>query len=173
MVLTPQGERVLRDLAWQLEGTDGAVSMRRDPVYVESDRIAYVDTVLGKPEPWCWLNSPAYTFTKAFDWELMLPRPDDQVIRLPDFVCFELKWLKADEFAHWSYTDFKTGINARKRREWALFHALREGSPLPDHVVRIESPPGLHVIDHLRSIYAPFRRQLVTSTEDPPTSKGR
>ena len=70
---------------------------------------------------------------------MMLARPGDQVIRLPDFVCFELKWLKADEFAHWSHTDFKARINARKRREWALFHALREGSSLPDHVV-LEGP---------------------------------
>jgi hypothetical protein len=87
-------------------------------------------------------------------------------------VCFELKWLEADEFAHWSHTEFKPEINARKRREWGLFHALREGASLPDSVVRIESPVGLHVIDHLRSIYAPFRRQPVTSTADPTISKG-
>ena len=173
MVLTPQGERVLRDLAWQLEGIDGAITMRRDPVYVESKRIAYVDTMPGKPEPWGWRNSPAYTFAKAFDWELMLPRPGDPVVRLPDFVCFELKWLDADEFAHWSYTDFKIEINSRKRREWELFHALREGSPLPDKVVRVESPDRLHVIDHLRSIYAPLRRELTTSTMDPAISWGR
>jgi hypothetical protein len=155
-----------------LEGIDGAITMRRDPVYVESKRIAYVDTVPGKPEPWGWRNSPAYTFAKAFDWELMLPRPGDPVVRLPNFVCFELKWLDADEFAHWSYTDFKIEINSRKRREWELFHALREGSPLPDKVVRVESPDGLHVIDHLRGIYAPLRRGLTTPTMDPSISWG-
>jgi glycosyltransferase involved in cell wall biosynthesis len=166
MVLTPQGEQVLRDLAWQLQSIDGAITMRRDPVYVESERTAYVDTVPGKPEPWGWRNSPAYTFTKAFDWELMLPRPGDPVTRLPDFVCFELKWLDADEFAHWSHTDFKTEINDRKRREWELFHALREGSSLPENVVRIESPDGSHVIEHLRGIYASLRRQLAPPTAD-------
>jgi glycosyltransferase involved in cell wall biosynthesis len=173
MVLTPQGEQVLRDLAWQLEGWDGTITMRRDPAYVRSERIAYVDTSLGKAEPWGWRNSAAYTFAKAFDWELRLHRPGDPVTRLPDFVCFELKWLDADEFAHWSYTDFKTEINDRKRREWELFHALREGYSLPDNVVQIESPDGLHVVEHLRSIYAPLRRQLATSTAGPSISWSR
>ena len=158
MVLTPQGERVLRDLAWQLQGS-GALTMRRDPVYVASDRVAYVDTLLGKAEPWGWPNSPAYTFAKAFDWEVMLPRPGDPVTMLPDWTCFELKWLDADEFSHWSHTDFKPEINARKRREWELFRALREGSSPPGNVVRVESPEGTHVIEHLRQVYVALLRQ--------------
>ncbi len=160
MVLTPQGEGVLKDLAWQLQASDGAITLRRDPVYVENDRVAYVDRVPGKSEPWGWRNSPAYTFTKAFDWELMLPRPGDPVTRLPDDVCFELKWLDADEFAHWSHTDFKAVTNDRKRRDWETFHALRESSPLPDDIVRVESPEGVHVIEHLRENYAAIRRGL-------------
>jgi glycosyltransferase involved in cell wall biosynthesis len=174
MVLTPQGEQVLRDLAWQLEGTDGAITMSRSPVYVESERVVYIDTGPTKAEPWGWRNSPAYTFAKAFDWELRLAQPGRRVTRLPDFVCFELKWLHADEFSHWSSTDFKDVINARKQREWELFHALREGSSLPDNVVRIESPDGSHVIDYLRGIYATLRRQPATpSTADgSPSSVG-
>jgi glycosyltransferase involved in cell wall biosynthesis len=38
MVLTPQGERVLRDLAWQLQGIDAAITMQRDPVYAAPAR---------------------------------------------------------------------------------------------------------------------------------------
>jgi glycosyltransferase involved in cell wall biosynthesis len=152
MVLTPQGEQVLRDLAWQLEGTDGAMQMRRFPVYVGSDRVAHVDFGRTPFELWGWCNTPDHTFVKCFDWEQMQPWAAS-TIQLPDWVCFELKWLNTDEFAHWSHTDFKTEINARKRREWQLFHALREGSSSPDDVVRIESPAGTHVIDHLRQIY--------------------
>jgi glycosyltransferase involved in cell wall biosynthesis len=159
MVLTPEGERVLRDLSWQLQGIDAAITMRRDPVYVESERVAYVDTVPGKPEPWGWRNSQAYTFSKAFDWELMMPRTGDPVTRLPNFTCFELKWLDADEFGHWSHTDFKVEINDRKRREWDLFHSLREGASLPEGVVRVESPEGLHVVEHLRRNYVPLVRR--------------
>jgi glycosyltransferase involved in cell wall biosynthesis len=159
MVLTPEGELVLRDLAWQLQGVDAAITMRRDPVYVESERVAYVDAALGKAEPWGWRNSPDYTFSKAFDWELMMPRPGDPVTRLPDFACFELKWLDADEFGHWSHSDFKVEINDRKRREWDLFHALREEASLPDGVVRVESREGLHVIEHLRRNYVPLVRR--------------
>jgi hypothetical protein len=61
--------------------------------------------------------------------------------------------LDADEFGHWSHTDFKVEINRRKRREWELFHALGEEASLPDGVVRVESPEGLHVIEHLRRNY--------------------
>ena len=164
MVLTPEGERVLRDLAWQLQGIDAAITMRRDPVYVESERVAYVDVVPGKAEPWGWRNSPAYTFSKAFDWELMLPRPGDPVTRLPNFACFELKWLDADEFGHWSYTDFKVEINDRKRREWELFHALREGTSLPEGVERVQSPEGMHIIEHLRRTYVPLVRRHALRT---------
>jgi glycosyltransferase involved in cell wall biosynthesis len=162
MVLTPEGERVLRDLAWQLQGIDAAITMRRDPVYVESERVAYVDALQGKAEPWGWRNSSAHTFSKAFDWELMLPRPGDLVTKLPNFVCFELKWLDADEFGHWSHTDFKAEINDRKRREWDLFHALREGASLPEGVVRVESQEGLHVVEHLRRNYASLRQTATT-----------
>jgi glycosyltransferase involved in cell wall biosynthesis len=170
MVLTPEGEGVLRDLSWQLEGVDAAITMRRDPVYVESERVAYIDAAVGKAEPWGWRNTSEHTFSKAFDWELMLPRPRDLVTKLPNFVCFELKWLDADEFSHWSHTDFKFQINARKRREWELFHALRERSSLPENVIRVESPNGMHVFDHLRQIYKALLRQLATSTMEPPIS---
>jgi hypothetical protein len=169
MVLTPEGEGVMRELAWQLEGTDATITMPRSPVYVESERVAYVDVGPTKAEPWGWRNSPGYTFSKAFDWELKLRPRGAPVIRLPDFMCFELKWLDADEFDHWSHTDFKAEINARKRREWELFHALGGGSPLPDDVLRIESPDGVHVIDHLRSTYASLQRQRAEATAVPPS----
>ena len=164
MVLTGEGEQMMRELAWQLEGTDGAITMPRSPVYVESDSVAYVDVGPTRAEPWGWRNSPAYTFSKAFDWELRLPEPGDLVTRLPGYVCFELKWLDDAEFSHWSHTDFKEEINARKKREWDLFHSLREGAPLPENVLRIESPGETHVVEHLRRAYASFRRQ-----PDPPT----
>jgi hypothetical protein len=158
MVLTPEGERVLRDLDWQLEGIDGTVKMCRYPAYVESERIAYVDFGQTPYEPWGWRNTSEHTFIKCFDWEHV--RPDaDYNLQAPDWMCFELKWLDADEFGHWSHTDFKVEINKRKLREWELFHALREGASLPKGVVRIESPEGLHVIEHLRRIYVPLVRR--------------
>jgi hypothetical protein len=152
MVLTPEGEGVLGDLAWQLQGIDGTVKMCRFPAYVESERIAYVDFGFTPYELWGWRNTPEHTFIKCFDWEHIRPDPDDYILQAPDWACFELKWLDADEFGHWSHTDFKE-INDRKRREWELFHTLREGVSLPERVVRVESPEGLHVIEHLRRNY--------------------
>jgi hypothetical protein len=87
-------------------------------------------------------------------------RPDaDYSLQAPDWTCFELKWLDADEFGHWSHTDFKVEINRRKRQEWELFHALREEASLPEGVVRVESPEGLHIVEHLRSTYLPLVRR--------------
>ncbi len=168
MVLTPQGEQVLRDLSWQLEGIDAMVRLRRSAVYVESERVAYVDLAYTHGEFWGWPNTSNHTFIKCFDWEFV--RFAEHLLQVPDWMCFELKWLEADEFAHWSHTDFKTVTNARKRRDWQLFYALCEGASLPDNVLRIESPDGTHVIEHLRSIYAPLRRQLATSTTNRSTS---
>jgi hypothetical protein len=158
MVLTPEGEGVLRDLAWQLQGVDGTVKMCRYPAYVESERIAYVDFGQTPYEPWGWRNTSDHTFIKCFDWEHV--RPDaDYSLQAPDWMCFELKWLDADEFGHWSHTDFKVEINRRKRQEWELFHALRKEASLPEGVVRVESPEGLHIIEHLRRTYVPLVRR--------------
>ncbi|QYJ16085.1 hypothetical protein Rxycam_01916 [Rubrobacter xylanophilus DSM 9941] len=170
MVLSPEGEQILRNLAWQLEGTDGAVTIPRSPVYVESERVAYLDTQPGAAEPWGWRNSPAYTISKAFDWELRLPNPGDPVFRLPNFMCFELKWLEADEFAHWSHTVFKETINARKRREWELFYSLHGGAEIPEGVVRIESPEGIHVVEHLRKVFTKTLREVSAKREIHPTT---
>jgi hypothetical protein len=157
MVLTPEGEGVMRDLSWQLEGIDGTVKMGRYPVYVESERVAYVDLMRTPIEPWGWRNTPEHTFIKCFDWE-HVRSVADYALQVPNWVCFELKWLEADEFGHWSHTDFKVGINRRKRREWELFHALKERASLPEGVVRIASPEGLHVVEHLRRTYASLVR---------------
>jgi hypothetical protein len=72
-------------------------------------------------------------------------------VRLPEWTVFELKWLHADEFTHWSDgTDFNAANRTgRKAREWAVFHAVQSGE-LPDNVHRVESPDETNVIDLLR-----------------------
>jgi hypothetical protein len=82
----------------------------------------------------------------------------DYQLEIPDWVCFELKWLDQDQFSHWSHTDFQAGRHSRKRREWEVNRALLDGTASPEGVVRIESPDGTHVIDHLRQIYVALRR---------------
>jgi hypothetical protein len=156
MVLTPEGERVIRDLAWQLEGIDGTVKIRRSPVYVESERVAYIDLARPPGELWGWRNVAEHTFVKCFDWEFVRPRAD-YLLEIPDWVCFELKWLDQDQFGHWSDTGFQKDYHQRKRREWELFHAVGKEDSLPAEVVRVESPEGVHVIDHLRNTYTSLR----------------
>jgi glycosyltransferase involved in cell wall biosynthesis len=152
MVLTDDGVRYLRHLAWQVEHLDFIVRIPRYPAYVESDDVAYVDTTVKNLEPWAWPNKPGFFLIKAVEWELMMAPENTPLMTLPEWSCFELKWLDADEFSHWSEgTDFTaTGRTNRKAREWEVFHAVRSGA-LPDGVVKVVSPGETHVIDHLRT----------------------
>ena len=168
MVLTGEGEQVLRELAWQLEGLRGTVQMALSPVYVESGRVAYLDLSRTHRELCGWRNDPGHTFIKCFDWETVRPW-SDYLLQMPDWACFELKWLDEDQFGHWSHTDFQAG-HYRKKREWEVTRALHDGAPPPEGVVRIESPEGTPVIEHLRNIYVGLRRNGPTALkagEDP------
>ena len=151
MVLTEDGERRLRHLQWQLAHVEVIVQIPRYPVYVESDRVAYLDSGMRNREPWAWPNTDEYFHGKALEWELPLWPEATPLLPLPEWTCFELKWLAAEEFSHWSEgTDFTaTRRTGRKSREWAVFHAVKRGD-LPAGVQRIEAPEGTHVIDMLR-----------------------
>lgn len=152
MVLTEDGERYFRHLSWELEGIDAIVQIPRYAVYVESADVAYLDVGMTNREPWAWPNKPEYFHGKAFEWELPLWPESLPFVRLPEWTVFELKWLDADEFAHWSDgTDFNAANRTgRKAREWSVFHAVQSGN-LPADVHRVESPGDAHVIDLLRS----------------------
>jgi hypothetical protein len=156
MVLTDLGVAVLRDLAWQLEAMDAIVRLPRYPLYLVDDRRAYLDVGLRNCEPWGWPNKPGYSFVKAMEWELPLWGTEARTVDLPDWCCVELKHLDADEFAHWSHTDFdRSARTARKRREWQVFHALADGAPAPDGVVGVEAPAGVHIVEHVRTSWLP------------------
>ena len=160
MVLTPEGERALRDLAWQLQGTDMTVRMGLSPVYVESDRVAHVDRGHKHRELCGWPNTPDHTFVKVFDWEYINKPLSDTILQLPDWVCFEIKWLDRAQFGNWSRTDFDNlPHHTRKRREQNVSRALLDGDDLPVGVVRVESPEGVHVVEHLRRTYKELWRR--------------
>ncbi len=164
MVLTARGGRVLRDLAWQLEGTDGTVKIRRSPVYVQSERVAYVDLARMPGELWGWSNTPGHKFIKAFDWEFVKPWAEN-LIQIPDWSCFELKWLDRDLFGHWSSTDFQENRHHRKMREWEVARALLDDTELPEGILRVESPEGEPVIEHLRRNYVALSRYGTNGSE--------
>ena len=150
MVLTEEGEKSFEELKWQLEATDAVINVPRYPVYIESEDVAYIDTEMVNREPWAWPNRKETFFVKSFEWELPLWPQNLTFLRMPEWTCFELKWLGSDEFQHWSKTDFsETRRTRRKAREWDVFHAVSEGR-VPFGVHRVESPGEKHVIDLLR-----------------------
>jgi hypothetical protein len=156
MVLSDTAGLALRELAWQLEAAEAIVRVPRLALYVASDELAYVDLGLRNCEVWAWPNRPGYRFAKALEWELPMFSPDIAAVTLPEFSCVELKYLTADEFSHWSPTDFDLSPRtARKRREQAVFRALLAGERPPEDVVAVWAPPGVHVIDHVRREWLP------------------
>jgi hypothetical protein len=172
MVLTDNAVAVLRDLAWQLEASEAIVKVPRYPLYVADARRAYLDTGLRNCEPWGWPNRPGYRFAKAIDWELPLWGPTVTSLTLPDWACVELKHLDADEFAHWSATDFETSARTRrKQRELAVFRALTTGAEPPSGVVVIDAPDERHVVDFVRESWLPAR--AVTPGPEAPAPAAR
>jgi hypothetical protein len=153
MVITDAAVAALRDLAWQLEAAEIVVRVPRCPLYVAGDALAFLDTGLRNCEPWAWPNRPGYSFVKAMEWELPMFPPQVAAVTLPDFSCVEIKHLDADEFAHWSPTDFAASPRtARKRRELEVFRALACGGEPPPGVVAVDAPAGVHVIEHVRAV---------------------
>jgi hypothetical protein len=159
MVLTDVGVGVLRDLAWQLEAFEAVIKIPRYPLYIADERHGFLDVGLANCEPWAWPNRPGYSFVKAMEWEQPILPPGAPRIVLPNWACVELKHLDADEFDHWSHTDFTvTARTQRKRREWEVFRALSEGRETPPNVVPVEAPDGQHVVDYVRTTWLPEKR---------------
>ena len=156
MVLTTEGVGVLRDLSWQLEDSNAVVAVPRHPLSVESEQVAWLDLGFRFLEPWIYPMGPEFTFVKAFEWEVREFPETSQRIIAPEGLCVELKYLDGDEFAHWTDPEsFATSWrNRRKRREWAVFHALKEGT-VPPGVHEIRAPEGVHVVDHVTRDWLP------------------
>jgi hypothetical protein len=139
------------------------VVFQHHPLYIESADVAYFDTRLRNLEPWIYPMGPEYMYVKGFDWEIRGQAPDVRRVTMPPGLCFELKWLDTDEFAHWTDTDaFHPVRSPRKVREHEVFTALAEGrfTDLVD-VYRIEAPPGEHVIDHVARTWLPRSQRLL------------
>ncbi|CAN5143220.1 hypothetical protein BH18ACT9_BH18ACT9_03110 [soil metagenome] len=164
MVLTAEGVDTFADLAWQLEGVEAVVSMPRHPLFVESERVAYLDAYMINIEDYVFPMGDDYRHAKAYEWEIRMIPSRARRMRLPQGLCVELKYLDSDEFDHWvSPEAFGTSTRTmRKRREWDVYHALRDGQGREvDGVVRIEAPPGVHVISHVTQTWLPQRQRPI------------
>jgi len=157
MVLTPDGVALLQQVAWQIEGEETLVGFRHYPLYVESEQVAWFDDKLRNMEPWIYPMGPEYTYVKGFDWEIRSFPEGVRRLTMPGGICFELKWLDSDEFAHWTSPEaFDPVRSPRKVREFEVFTRLRDGrADGLDGLTRIETPAGTHVIDHVGRTWLP------------------
>ena len=117
MVLTREGVGYLADLSWQLEDSNAVVAIPRHPLSIVSEREAWIDLGYKFLEPWVYPMGPEFTFVKAFEWEVReFPDTSERIVA-PEGLCVELKWLDADEFAHWSSAGHRQhGSTGRARR---------------------------------------------------------
>ncbi|RYP83167.1 hypothetical protein EKO23_19745 [Nocardioides guangzhouensis] len=165
MVLTAEGAAMIGDLLWQIESEPTVVVFQHHPLYVESERVGYFDVQLVNTEPWIHPMGPEFTYVKGFDWEVRRHSDEIRKITLPQGLCFELKWLDADEFSHWTTTDaFDPSRTPRKVRELEVFSCLREGRHAElEGVVRIEAPEGVHIVDHVARTWLPSAERPLRS----------
>lgn len=156
MVLTTEGESSIADLAWAIGDVQSIIRVPRHGLYLDGDRHGYLDLGLRNAEEWGYPMGPDFVFTKAFEWEVRTTPEQVRSIGLPHGLCVELKYLDGDEFAHWTDpASFATSFrNKRKRREWAVFNALQEGTVLPG-VHEIHAPEGVHIVDHVTQDWLP------------------
>ena len=156
MVLTTEGEASIADLGWQIGDVQSIIRVPRHGLYLDGDSHGYLDLGLRNAEEWGFPIGPDFVYTKAFEWEVRTTPERVRSIGLPHGLCVELKYLDGDEFAHWTDpASFATSYrNKRKRREWAVFNALQEGTVLPG-VHEITAPPGVHIVDHVTHDWLP------------------
>lgn len=156
MVLTTEGEVSIADLGWQVGDVQTIVRVPRHGLYLESESKGYLDLGWRNAEEWGFPIGPDFVYTKAFEWEIRTTPVGVRSIALPHGLCVELKYLDGEEFAHWTDpASFATSWrNRRKRREWEVFHALKEGRVLPG-VHEITAPPGVHIVDHVTHDWLP------------------
>lgn len=168
MVLTAEGIELLADALWQVETQDSVILLQHQPLYIESPSVAYYDAGLRLLEPWVYPTGPEFVYLKGFDWEVRRQSGDVRRLTLPPGVCFELKWLDADEFAHWTTPEaFHPTRSPRKVREHDVFTALNAGqADRLEHVHRIEAPAGVHVVDHVAQTWLPQAGELLSEARD-------
>jgi glycosyltransferase involved in cell wall biosynthesis len=156
MVLTTEGEVSIGDWGWQVGDVPSILRVPRHGLYLADDRHGYLDLGLRNAEEWGFPIGPDFVFTKAFEWEIRTTPVGVRSIGLPHGLCVELKYLDGDEFAHWTDPEsFATSYrNKRKRREWEVFNALREGV-VPDGVHDIVAPEGTHIVDFVTHEWLP------------------
>ncbi|MFN8192835.1 MAG: glycosyltransferase [Nocardioidaceae bacterium] len=174
MVLTPEGVATLGDLSWQLEANDAVVVVPRHPLTVVDEQTAWLDVGKSFLEPWIYPMGPDFTFVKAFEWEVReWPERCERIV-LPEGLAVELKWLDADEFSHWTDVEDFGARAPRKRREWEVDRAVREGRAEElEGLVKIVAPEGVHVVDYVTRTWLPQAKRPLADNAGSEVRGGR
>lgn len=157
LVLTPGGEALLVDFDWQVGHHQVAFRLPRHPLYVESDRVGYLDLAWANVDQCGHPVAPGYSYVKGFDREVLrLPR-SVRHHSLPLGSCLLLRDLDdATEPAAAAGPTVPTSPEARRERyEADTVRAILVGRWQERPALhRLEAPAGTHVVDHASTYWA-------------------
>lgn len=151
LVLTPAGEALLADFDWQVGHHQVTLRLPRHPLYVESDRVAYLDLAWANIDQCGHPVAPGYSYVKGFDREMLrLPRH----VRhhgLPLGSCLLVRDVdRTDPSPTAAEPLVPTSPEARRESyEADTVRAIRAGRWHERRELhRLEAPSGIHVVDH-------------------------
>lgn len=159
LVLTPGGEALLADFSWQVGRLDVTLRLPRHPLYVESDRVAYLDLARADDVQRGHPVASGYSYVKGFD-RAMLRLPEHAGAHtLPAGSCLLLRHLDAGPPAAPAPTAGRSAPSSpdarRERHEADTVRAILSGRwrERPD-LHRLEAPAGTHVVDHAATVWS-------------------
>lgn len=149
LALTPSGESLLAALNWQVGHHHVALRLPRHPLYVESDRVAYLDLAWPNVEHRGHPVIPGFSYVKGFDRALLRLPEHTRSYGLPHGSCLMLRDLSAPPEPTTAPDGPSSAETRRERYEADTIRAIRAGRwEERRDLHRIEAPAGTHVIDH-------------------------
>lgn len=155
LVLTPGGEALVEDFGWQVGHHHVALRLPRHPLYVESDRVAYLDLAWANVEHRGHPAASGYSYVKGFERELLRFPEHTRAFQLPSGSCLLLRRLD-DATTTIPGPGAPASPEARRERYDAdTVRAIRTGRWQERRALhRLEVPPGTHVVDHAAAYWS-------------------
>ena len=151
LVLTPPGEGLLSDFNWQVGHHQVTLRMPRHPLYVESDRVAYLDLAWANVDQCGHPVAPGYSYVKGFDREVLRLPHSVRHHPLPLGSCLLLRDIgePTEPPSPASRTSPSSAEARRERYEADTLRSILAGRWRERPALhRLESPSGVHVVDH-------------------------
>lgn len=149
LVLTSEGETLLSSFNWQVGRHHVILELPQHPLYVESDRVAYLDLTSPTIEDLGHPVDPRYSYVKGFERELLRFPDGVRTYVLPHGSCLALRNLTGVDSSDAGAACVTPAQARRERHQADAVAAIRAGRWAErKHLFRLEAPSDTHVVDH-------------------------